>query len=62
VRVVINEPDDHIALHVWRKHHFFVQELACSAGAVDQDWLLARRDASWTLSYAQGIEQSEAEA
>jgi hypothetical protein len=51
-----------MALHVRRKHHFFVQELASSSGAVDQDWLLMRGNTSGTLSYAQGIEQSETEA
>jgi hypothetical protein len=61
LRVIINEPHDHITLHVRRKHRFFVQQLASSASAVDQDWLLVRGDISGTLLYAQRIEQSEAE-
>src|SRR5712691_6975214 len=60
-RVIIDESDHNILLHVWMKHHFFIEELTGFPGAVDQDLSLMCVRRSYTFSQQERIEESKAE-
>src|SRR5712691_2497408 len=60
-RVIIDESDHNVLLHVWMKHHFFMEELTSFPGAVDQDLPLLCGRRSYTFFQQERIEESKAE-